>query len=529
MKTLRHYSLAVLLVACLASVINLHAGSTPTFAEDIAPIIWKNCVNCHRAGEIAPFALTTYKDNASRAAMLKFVTADRTMPPWKPTAGYGKFSDARGLTQEQIDKIAAWADAGAPMGDESKLPPLPVFNEGSQLGKPDLILTMEKSWKQPGTNQDVYRNFVLPTGLLENKTIAAIEFRPDNKRIVHHALYFLDTTGAARKLDANDTAFGYSGFSGPGFNPTKSLLGWVPGATPRFFPKGMGIPIYKNSDIVIQIHYAPSPVEEEDRSSLNIFFAKEPSSREIFQAQIGREQMTQQLIIPANTVRSFEGTIKGTVIARDISLLGIAPHMHLLGKDCRSFAVTPNKDTIPLVKIDSWDFNWQGFYMFKNPVKIPRGSTLYYQASYNNTEDNPENPNNPPKLVTWGESTFDEMFLNYFIWTLYQNGDENIIMDSNPTSVENELNPLQKFTLHSVMPNPASNSTTVRCEVSADAIGTLRIVDMSGKQVQAPIRVEFNSGMNDIPLTTSALSAGRYVVECSIGSRNVFMPFSVVR
>lgn len=503
-----------------------------TFSGQIAPIIWKNCVGCHRQGEVAPFTLTSYQDVVKRAGMVAAVTQSRYMPPWKPALQYGHFADARGLTQEEIDMIAQWAEAGAPEGDPSATPPLPAFSTGSQLGKPDLVLTMKKEWQVKGNNQDVYRNFVLPTELLQDKTIAAIEFRPGNPKVVHHALMYLDTTGTGRALDAEDSEYGYVGFGGPGFTPAKNMLGWVPGSVARFFPPGLGITMFKNSDLVVQIHYAPSATDEVDLSSINIFFSKQSVNREIQQAPISPSALVSgQFVIPANTTKKFVGRISGSSIPKDVSLLAVAPHMHLTGKNCKSYAITPKGDTIKLIQIDDWDFNWQGYYMVKNPVRIPNGSDLYYEAEYNNTTDNPTNPNFPPKELRWGEATSDEMFLCYYLYSNYRAGDENISMETQtPSDVsENVGNELAEIAKLSVYPNPVEGRSTIEFRVNSEKEVTLEISDVMGK-ILSQQQIMAAAGSNYFELPSLNFPAGVYYCRLRTTHGNVASSiFSVLR
>lgn len=516
----RSYLIALLPILLIPVALR---AATPSFAEHIAPIIWKNCVSCHRSGEIAPFPLTNYQEVSSRAAMIKYVTTQRSMPPWKPVSGYGNFADPRVLSQQDIDMIAAWADNGAPEGDASKTPPLPTLNNGSQLGTPDLVLKMPEVWHHKNDNKDIYRNFVIPTNMPTDKVVSAIEFRPDNKKIVHHALIFVDTTGEARKLDEKDPLPGYSGFGGPGVDVSKNLLGWVPGATARFFPQGLGITIPKGADIILQLHYAPTTELEDDQSSINIFFAKDGGTvREIEQTSISTLSMLNgPLIIPADSIRHFVGTIKGAVIRADVSLLAIAPHMHLLGKDCRAYAIPPKGDTIHLIKIDEWDFHWQGYYMFKNPVRIPKNSTIYYEATYDNTSNNPENPNNPPKTVRWGESTFDEMFLNYFLYVPYRAGDEDISMETPlPTSVHEESDYSSSTSEIAIYPQPVQDRATLSYRLAADTEVRIELSDMLGRVVQQ-FTTQGVYGMNTTSLSLQAMAEGLYMVHIYGGGQHL--------
>lgn len=504
---------AFLAIAVLLTSLNSSA-QTPTWSSEIASVVYAKCTPCHRTGEIAPFSLSSYDEAAAFAGSIKHAVQTREMPPWPPAAGHGTFMGNRSLSEDEIAKISAWVDAGAPSGDLSQVPKPPTFPSGSQLGTPDLVLEMQETWQVQGNSKDVYRYFVLPTSLLEDRYISAIEFRPGNTKVVHHVLYYLDTTGTARAKDLADPLPGYSGFGDPGFESAASFLGWVPGAQMRFYPPEIGVRFRKNSDLVIQVHYAPSEEAQTDRSHVNIFFHKNPVTRLVQEFSLNPINLVpgQNFVIPANTTKSF--TTRFTV-PLDVSLVGVAPHMHLLGKNARAYAVTPQSDTINLVKINDWDFHWQGGYAYRNPVRVPRGSTLYYTAEYDNTINNLENPNSPPKTVRWGESTTDEMLLCYFHWVVYLPGDEAMDMETTiPTSVSEGAN--TSSTHISVYPNPSAERVNISVELSSSARYWLEIVDASGNVVRRESQPRaMDGGLNVISVDTRGLSSGGYIVRLS--------------
>jgi hypothetical protein len=383
------------------------AADAVTFNKDVAPILFKHCASCHRPGEIGPFPLLTYRDAVKRSDFLKEITAERRMPPWKAEPGIGTFHDERRLSDAEIKTIAAWVDGGTKEGDAKDLPPTPKFPDGWQLGKPDLVLTAAADFTVPAAGRDIYRCFVLPSGLTEDKTVAAVEFRPGNRRVVHHALFFLDDTGAGRKKagDSADRAWTVSGGGLGGIIPTGSLGGWAPGAMPRLLPDGTGLYLRKHSDLILQIHYHPTGKEEKDRSTVGIYFTKKPAEKLVS----GIPLVNRRLVIPAGAER-HKVTAEFTVPV-DVQVVGIAPHMHLLGKEMKVVAVKPDGKKEPLIWIKDWDFNWQGAYRFDRPVKLPKGTKLELEAVYDNSSKNPRNPSSPPKLVHWGEQTTDEMCL----------------------------------------------------------------------------------------------------------------------
>src|SRR5262245_5530669 len=256
------------------------AADAPTFTKDVAAILWKNCASCHHPGHVAPFSLLTYKDAAKRAKFLVEVTASRRMPPWRAAPGYGPhFMNERRMSDADIQTLARWAEAGAPEGDPRDLPPMPKFPEGWQLGTPDVVVKMAQPFTVPAGGPDVYRCFIIPLPVDEDKTVAAVEFRPGNQRIIHHASFHLDNRGQARLRDGEDGKPGYTSVGSPGFSPTGSLGGWGLAGYPRFLPEGTGMPLAKGSDMVLQIHYHPSGKEEQDQSEVGIYFSKKPVTR----------------------------------------------------------------------------------------------------------------------------------------------------------------------------------------------------------------------------------------------------------
>jgi Copper type II ascorbate-dependent monooxygenase, C-terminal domain len=377
-----------------------------TFAKDVAPILWKNCANCHRPGEIGPFPLLKYQDASKRADFIKDITQDRRMPPWKPVPGYGEFKDVRRLSDKEIGTLARWADAGAPEGDPKDLPPQPHFVEGWQLGKPDVVLQMSSSFSIPASGHDIYRNFIISIPMEENRTVAAVEFRPGNRRVVHHALFFLDSLGNARKRDGEDGKPGYSTFGGIGVVPTGSLGGWAPGTTPRRLPDGTGMYLAKGSELVLSIHYHPDGKPEIDKSELGIYFTPKPATTIVG----GVAVRSRTISIPPGDSH-YEVHAESQPLPANVKMLGIFPHMHNLGREMKVAAHKPDGGVVPLIWIRDWDFNWQGGYRFKEPVSLPNGTVIKVDAVYDNSSNNPKNPSNPPRRVYWGEQTTDEMCL----------------------------------------------------------------------------------------------------------------------
>jgi len=486
------------------------------YSEHIAPIIYENCTTCHRQGEIAPFPLEGYEDAAAYASMIKYVTGIRFMPPWKADRDFSEFLGERYLTDDEIQMIADWADAGAPQGNPDLAPPVPNFPDGSAVGTPDLVLSFAESYVHEGNMQDDYRIFVLPTGLTEDQDIAAIEMRPGNSKIVHHALMAYDDSGQGQFNDDQTPEYGYDGFGGFGVNGVfdKQFPGYVPGQRPRFFQNGLGQILPAGSDLLVQMHYAPFPTTETDSSSINIFFKDEPVERYVEQfvmLPFGGVLTNGPFTLPANTVKTFHGVVE---IPEKTSLIGVGPHMHLLGQDWTVYLISPQGDTTNLVSIPEWDFNWQGGYWFKKFIVMEAGSEIHAYATYDNTADNPLNPNNPPQFVTWGEGTEDEMYYLPLIFVPYQAGDEDILFDDNMTSTEGDFNlvtPENK--MYPIFPNPATDEIILGFSLANRDKIDIQIVDLQGRMVKSISQQQlYLSGYHQVNTRVDDLPNGIYLV-----------------
>ncbi|MBK9107780.1 MAG: T9SS type A sorting domain-containing protein [Saprospiraceae bacterium] len=432
--------------------------SGQTFSEDVADIIYTHCANCHRKGEIGPFPLTTYEEVKNRANSIRFVVESRYMPPWKADQNYQHYQNENFLEASEIQKIISWVDAGTPQGNPANEPALPNFPTGSQVGTPDLVLSFTQSYVHKGNNRDEYRYFVLPTGLTEDKELIALEMRPGNAKIVHHTLLWADATGLAKIEDEKSSEYGFSGGGSVGFLGDQ-LPGFVPGQKPNLFPPGMSQRVPKGSDLVLQMHYAPSSIDQSDSSTVNLFFAKQASKRTVFnKIMLPTELVNGPFVMPPESVKTFHGVYKVPI---DVSLLGIWPHCHMLGKKWEVYAKLPNGDQIPLIKIDDWDFNWQGAYYFNKLIVLPKGSEVHGFATYDNSSNNPVNPNIPPKYVTWGEGTSDEMYYLPLSYVLYQPGDENLILDAELLEDDGPFSRFSQSGISAIYPNPAVGKVNV--------------------------------------------------------------------
>lgn len=374
-----------------------------TFNKDIAPIVFNNCSTCHHPGEVAPFDLLTYSDVKKRDKMIAAVTQTRYMPPWKAEHGFGEFKGERYLSQKEIATIKAWVEQGSKEGDPKDLPPTPKFTSDWKLGQPDLVLTMPQAYTVPAEGQDIYRNIVIPTNLPQDTYIRAIEYKASNRRVVHHAILFLDSRGVAKKLDAKDEQMGYPGFGGPGFVPSGGLGGWAPGMLPEEMPPGVVRLIPKNSDLVIQTHFHPSGKVEQEQSSVGLYFSKVPPKKLILPVVL----INRSIDIPAG---SKDYAVEDSfTLPIDIEVITLVPHAHYIGKSIKGWADLPDGSSKPLINVNNWDFNWQTQYQLKEPLKLPKGTKLHMRTTYDNSSDNPRNPSVPPQRVTWGEETTNEM------------------------------------------------------------------------------------------------------------------------
>ena len=379
-------------------------AAAPTFNKDIAPILYKNCATCHRPGQVAPFSLLTYSDAAKRAGLVAAVTAKRYMPPWKAEPGYGHFADERRLTESQIALIGEWARSGAQEGDPRQKPMPPRFPSGWQAGQPDAVLSILQDFTIAPDGNDVFQCFVIPLNSTTDRYVKTVEFHPGNPLVVHHALFFLDTIGEARRLDGKTAEPGYPCFGSPQIAVSGGLGGWAPGATPTALPDGVAHTLKKGTDLVIQIHYHPTGRLETDRSSIGLTFG-DPPRKGLASLLVG----TRQIDLPAGD--AHHEVNDWMLVPEDIDLIGIAPHAHLLCRDMKADAKLPDGTTVPLIWIKDWDFNWQGQYRYAESVHLPKGTRIEMRYTYDNSSGNPHNPSSPPKRVTFGEQTTDEMAL----------------------------------------------------------------------------------------------------------------------
>jgi hypothetical protein len=392
-----------------------------TFSNQIAPIIFENCTPCHQPDEIGPMPFTNYDEVRKFASMISHVTETRYMPPWLADTSYRSFRNQRVLSEKEIETIKRWVEGGAVEGKRKKSSFVFAQDIKSELGEPDLVVCMEEAFIIEGTNKDILRTFVVPLNLDSGKIISAVQFRPGNTKVVHHSWIYFDTSGIALEHDKKDNEYGFDSFSGMRQEMYEILAGYLPGSSRMFYPEGSGKKLLPNSYLLMDIHYAPTSVKQIDSSCIDIFFTDEQPGSTRYIEQIAMRANERKFHIPANETKTF--CIKKQ-IKEDLSLFSMIPHMHYRGTKFKAFAVTPENDTINLISINDWDFNWQSFYYLDSMIKISAGSTIHVEAQFDNTESNPFNPILPPIDVNWGSSNGEMLILLMEILP-YQKGDED--------------------------------------------------------------------------------------------------------
>jgi hypothetical protein len=486
------------------------------WAENAAPILFKNCAKCHNNNGIAPFPLITYNDAYNNRFGIKRSVVNKTMPPWTPDPNYNRLAHERVLTDSEINTLRDWVDGGAPQGDISKAPTPPVIPKGGEIINPSLTLKIPTY--NVNTTTDLYRNFAIPSGLIGDRTIIELEVIPGNRQIVHHVLAFRDTSSKVLQLDQADPLPGFTNFGGTGSNSSQLIMGYVPGQGKITFPTGMGMKLLKNTNIVLQIHYPGGVSNKNDSTKIIFKFAPQNNLRELSVIPILNHSTSLTngpLIIQPNTVKQINAEFP-IPSALNATFISIAPHMHLVGKRFKVYGILPNKDTLRLINIPEWDFSWQGSYNFRKAIKIPGGTILKSETIYDNTVDNPLNPHNPPQIIRQGEGTGDEMMLVYFTFTGYQPGDENIVLDSTAISTASiDIIPRKNLEIN-CFPNPAKSKIFIEFVISEAEELNIEIFDSSGELVKRiATNQQFIEGNNKLEASTHDLVSGLYYIKVS--------------
>ena len=396
-------------LGCMIHLSEAAALSSVNYSKHIAPIVRDNCQGCHRPGQVAPFSLMSYQQAKRWGHEMKEYVEARLMPPWRAKPGYGQFRGDRSLSQTQIDLIKRWVDEGMIEGDKADLPEPRVFSSNWSLDRePDLIVEMPEEYVLGAEGDDDYRHFVIPNALIGDRYVEAVDVRPGNYTVVHHVILYTDRSGRARELDAADPGPGYSHFGGTGFQVSGWLGGWAPGTFPVLAPEKTGAKLHEGADIVMQVHYYRSGIEERDRTKVGLYFCKDETPTEL---ELGLA-INDRFRIPAGEKR--HRLVAKRRVDRDIYAVDVYPHMHLLGKEMRVWAELPDGELLPMIHIENWDFNWQESYVFDELLFLPKGSEIKLEAFYDNSAQNPHNPSSPPRAVGWGEETTDEMCIAFF-------------------------------------------------------------------------------------------------------------------
>lgn len=420
----------------------LLAGLRAQTFYDIQPLLLKKCGTCHNPGDAAPFPLLTYEDFTKRLAFIREVVSTGYMPPWQADTSYSCFANQRGLTEAEKQQIIAWIDHKAPKGKTSKNQPVigSTADDPLQGRKPDLVLKTTTPFLVKGDNTERFIEYKIPFELPAEKAIEAVEFVTNNKKVVHHINYgFYDVPDASIDLKAGVSIIDPQEHPEhrDAFDQYKRKMvyytGWIPGASTEYYPGVFGWTLPARGVVIFTTHYAAIAANEESIVGIHLYFKDKPVDRPVRiislgSGGVGERDIKPALMIPPNQVSSYELKMR---TPQEQSLLYVWPHMHFLGKSFKAFVVTPGEDTIPLINIPQWDFRWQELYRFKKPVHIPKGSIIHMIGEYDNTNNNPLNPNKPPKYVFSRGSmkSDDEMFTLLLIYVPYVEGDENIALD----------------------------------------------------------------------------------------------------
>jgi hypothetical protein len=419
-------------------------AQVPTFVKDVAPIIHSKCSPCHRPNESAPFSLISYEDVAKRTGFIKKVINSGYMPPWRADNHYAEYANNRSLSDQEKQTILNWIENSAPKGtgEVKNIGQLTsVRSKTAYHRKVDTSLLMPQPFKLPGDNAERFVMYRIPFEFKDSFNVEAIEFYSDNKKVIHHVNYSIHEVPASVPLNSGPDVINLTE-ENPAlteqWKPLKKTIqyygGWIPGASFESYPKGMGWVLPKRGVIILTLHFAPLAKPEEVTAGVNLFFSKSKIDRKVKvisfgSGGIGEKQISPPLKLLPNKIQTFSLELMNP--GEDFSVMYVWPHMHLLGKTFKAFAVKPTGDTVKLSHIPDWDFRWQEIYRFKKLVPIPQGSRLFVQGTYDNTSNNPFNPNSPPRLVmsSGNMETTNEMLTMIMVFLPYRKGDENLVID----------------------------------------------------------------------------------------------------
>jgi Flp pilus assembly protein TadD/mono/diheme cytochrome c family protein len=411
-------SLNVLLVATLAAIaISTHPvpaqqlshPSITTFSKDVAPIVFGNCAVCHRPGGSAPFSLLQYSDVTKHGRQIAQVTKSRYMPPWLPDPGYGRFFGERILSDAQIGTLQQWVANGMPEGSAADMPPLPEFHEEWQLGRPDLIVQVPQPYVLlAGGNTESWPRFVLPVPSIETHYVRGIEIHPGDPKVVHHCYIVTDRSDVIHITNGEVYETGSTGmerrFASSGSELDSRFLTWRPGTPPYLEPDGATWRLDKNTDLILTLHLLASGKSESIQPTVGFYFSDQAPTKFPMILHLEHDR---GIDIPAGTGSYIVSDELELPV--DVKILSVLPHAHYLCKDMQAYATLPDGTRRWLIWIKRWDFDWQGVFRYVDPVTLPKGSVISFRYTYDNSADNPLNPNSPPKRVVGGPRSTDEM------------------------------------------------------------------------------------------------------------------------
>jgi hypothetical protein len=493
----------ILFAILMTAFVTNNNAQTPNYSENVASIIYDNCSGCHHVGGIAPFSLMSYNEVFNYAWGISYNVSNRTMPPWPADSIEGGFVHERKLSTQEIATIVDWVNGGTPEGNVSLAPDPPILTGEYVLGTPDLQLRAPV-YTSKAISVDEYVCFTIPTGLTSDKWVESIEVIPGAGGIVHHCLVFIDSDNS----HSADTSSGQCG--GP---QGETLMGeYVPGSTPIIYPNEgnnkFGVQLKAGSQLLLAMHYPEGSQGTKDSTKVNLHFYPEGTTgiREVYADAIIQNWNFCIDSEKVDTLLVRYPSVGG--LPFKVSVMSVFPHMHLLGQRIYAWAITPSNDSIPLGGISEWDFEWQGFYVYKKLKILPAGSVIYGRAVYDNTSNNIHNPNSPPKKVCAGTNTSDEMFLIYFQFLIYAAGDEGIDIDGilNPVGAK-YATPLDVLLLD-VSPNPVIHGSPFKITLPSEEAHALKVFDINGKVVHESVL----SGIIGSYTVKAVLKPGVYLV-----------------
>jgi mono/diheme cytochrome c family protein len=409
-----------LLALLVAGASAARVAQAPTFHGKVDKILRRHCDECHRAGDIGPSALDDPAVARLRAGAIVEEIETGRMPPWRPTRGVGKFVNERGVSPSELATLRRWRDAGAPEGAApAKTRPV-VSTDGWLLGPPDAVLDYGEPFTVPAFSHDVYRCFPIKNPFGRAVWLSGIDVRPGDRRVLHHVVMYVEGADAAQALDDAEPGPGYECFGGSGTSSPSVLGGWAPGNRARYFPRGTAMVLGAEDTVVVQCHYHAKDVDVVDHTTVGLYLSSEPDPQAMFLLPVLDDTFTIPAGASAHLVEALldPSELSGGLLQVSGRVHAVLPHMHLLGRRIDVDLLLPDGTEQRLVEILDWDFDWQDTYWLTRPAPVPAGTKFRVRAVYDNSDANPENPNVPPKDVSYGERTTDEMCLAFLAVTL---------------------------------------------------------------------------------------------------------------